>query len=424
MIIVTIVTALLLIAAVIRVINLTSSRAGALASAQGAEAEIRRLTDELRESRSRIQAGEEALAASTEAKAELLARISAMETEASHLRAETERLRADDERFRTIAAQVLNQSRAEMRTETTGQVQTLLEPLRRELDSFSKTVSEKYSREASERHALREKIDELRLLNNAIGTEARRLSDALRGNNKMQGQWGELVLQTLLENAGLTEGREFMTQQTVDGGKRPDVVVNFPGSGCVVIDSKASMTGYMNFVDAETDDQRRAAATAHVASVRRHIDELARKNYQDFVGKERKLEFVMMFMPNEGAYLAAMQMEPNLWQEAYNKRVIIISPTHLLSILRLVEQMWRHDAQNRNALVIAEEAGKMYDKFVGFVNDLQNVETAINKASATITEAKKKLSTGPGNLTRRADNLRTLGAKTTKQLNLPAETDD
>lgn len=333
----------------------------------------------------------------------------------SSLRARLDLIGSDDQRFQTIASQVMAQSRADLRTETTAQMQTLLDPLRRELDSFNRTVSDKYSREAAERFALREKIDELRELNNAIGSETRRLYNALRGNNREQGKWGELVLQSILENAGLTEGREFMTQKA-SGDLRPDVIVNFPGEGCVIIDSKASMSNYLEYCDAETEEQRTIAARGHVNSVRRHIDELARKKYQDLIGKNRKLEFVMMFMPNEGAYLAAMQFEPNLWEEAYNKRVIIISPTHLLSVLRLVEQMWRHDAQNKNALQIAEEAGKMYDKFVGFVTDLNDVERALTKATDTLAAARKKLDTGTGNLTSRARNLKEMGARATKSL--------
>ncbi len=336
--------------------------------------------------------------------------------EKSALRARLDSIGTEEERFRSIASQVMTQSRADLRSETTDRVNSLIDPLRRELDSFSRTVSDKYSREAAERFALREKIDELRELNMAVSAETKRLYNALRGNNREQGKWGELVLQTLLENAGLTEGREFLTQH-VSGDRRPDVVVNFPGNGCVVIDSKASMTDYMAFCDAETDDQRKIAAKGHVASVRRHIDELARKNYQDLTGKERRLEFVMMFMPNEGAYLAAMQFEPTLWEEAYNKHVIIISPTHLLSVLRLVEQMWRHDAQNKNAIQIAEEAGRMLDKFAGFVADLTDAENALSKAADKLTAAHRKLDSGPGNLTSRALKLKEMGAKATKNLN-------
>lgn len=339
--------------------------------------------------------------------------IMRLTTDKAKLQAHIEALDENEKRFQAIAGEIMNRQRADMRSETTSQMQMLLDPLRRELDTFSRSVSEKYSREASERFALREKVDELRELNMTIGQETRRLYNALRGNNKEQGNWGELVLQTILENAGLTEGREFVTQQAT-GDLRPDVVVNFPGAGCVVIDSKASMTSYMAYCEAETDEQRRIAAKGHVASVRRHIEELARKNYQAVTGRDKRLEFVMMFMPNEGAYLAAMQFEPELWEEAYRKQVIIISPTHLLSVLRLVQQMWRHDAQNKNALAIAEEAGKMYDKFIGFVENLSDVEKKLSQASDALNRAQRQLDSGPGNLASKALKLKEMGAKTTK----------
>lgn len=330
--------------------------------------------------------------------------------------AELERVRADEERFRSVATDVMARTRGEMRSETSEQMQNLLDPLKQTLSDFQRMVDSKYTQEAVQRQVLREKIDELRLMNDSMATEARRLTDALRGNNKQQGNWGEMVLQSMLENAGLREGEQFVTQQRLEGGKQPDVMVLFPGDGCVVIDSKASLTAYMNYLEAETDEARRVAGKAHVASVRKHIDELHSKNYQDLTGHERRLEFVMMFMPNEGAYMAAMQLEPNLWQEAYDKRVVIISPTHLLSVLKLVEQMWRHDAQTRNAMAIAKEAGDMYDKFVGFVDELQKVETCLARATESIETAKKRLSTGKGNLMTRAERLRELGAKTTKRL--------
>ncbi|MBD5360163.1 MAG: DNA recombination protein RmuC [Bacteroides sp.] len=339
--------------------------------------------------------------------------IMRLTAEKASLQARIESSEQNEEKFQSIAGEIMNRQRADLRSETSAQMQMLLEPLRREMDTFSRTVSEKYSREASERFALREKVDELRELNMAIGQETRRLYNALRGNNKEQGKWGELVLQTILENAGLTEGREFVTQQ-VAGDLRPDVVVNFPGAGCVVIDSKTSMTSYMAYCDAETEEQRQIAAKGHVASVRRHIDELARKNYQAITGRDKRLEFVMMFMPNEGAYLAAMQFEPGLWEEAYRKQVIIISPTHLLSVLRLVQQMWRHDAQNKNALAIAEEAGKMYDKFIGFVDNLSDVEKKLAQASEALSRAQRQLDSGPGNLASKALKLKEMGAKTSK----------
>lgn len=334
--------------------------------------------------------------------------------------AETARLRADDDRFRHVAMQVLDDSRRNLSRDTADQVASLLAPLRHDIEAFNRTIDEKYSREASERGALREKIEELHRLNVTLGHEAKQLADALRGNSKVQGDWGEMILSRLLEQAGFAEGREFEVQKNVkdDSGAnfRPDVVVNFPDNGCVVIDSKASLTAYVNLCAADSDEARSAAGAAHVASVRAHVKELAAKRYQDFVGSDRKLDFVMMFIPNEGAYISAMQLAPELWQEAYDRRVLIISPTHLFSVLKLVQQMWQHDDQTRNATKIAEEAGKMYDKFVGFLSDMSAVETRLNQALDAHGAAMKKLSDGTGNLIKRAEDLRKLGAKAAKSL--------
>lgn len=322
--------------------------------------------------------------------------------------------RNDDDRFRNLANEILTDSRRQLNDESGRMLEEILKPLKANIDSFNRTIDEKYSREASERHTLASKIDELRQLNDIIGQDARELAAALRGNNRVQGEWGETVLKTLLEKAGFVEGREFSVQPTVDG-LRPDVVVRFPGDSCVVIDSKVSLTAYVNWANAESRHDRDVAGRAHIASVRAHIQELARKNYQDYIGTNR-LDFALMFIPNEAAYLAAMQIEPGLWQEAFDRRILIISPTHLLSVLKLVQQMWRHDAREHNAAAIAEEAGKMYDKFAGFVSDLHKIEQQINQAAKSVDEAFTKLSTGKGNLLRRADNLRQMGAKNTRSI--------
>lgn len=336
-------------------------------------------------------------------------------------KSEAERLRGDDERFRAVAARMLDESRRSLSEDTARRMTDLLDPLRRNIESFNRTIDEKYTREASERFALREKIDELHRLNLSLGLEAKQLADALRGNGKVQGDWGEMILTRLLEQAGFSEGREFETQSNFkdpEGGanRRPDVLVRFPDNGCVVIDSKASLTAYVNLCAAESDADRQAASAAHVLSVRNHVRELAAKNYQDFVGTDRRLDFVLMFIPNEGAYLAALQAAPELWQEAYDKRVLIISPTHLFSVLKMVQQMWRHDDQSRHAAKIAVDAGNLYDKFVGFVADMTAVESKLNQAMAAHQNAMRKLHTGPGNIVRRIESLRTMGAKATKSL--------
>lgn len=329
---------------------------------------------------------------------------------------------AQEQRFREIAATLLNESQEKLSASNSAKISDLLSPLQKNIEAFNRTIDDKYSREASERGALREKIDELRSLNESLGREARQLSDALRGNGKVQGDWGEMILESLLAQAGFTEGREFQTQTNVKNAAganlRPDVVVNFPDGGCVVIDSKASLTAYVNYSSAETDNARATALTAHIASVRAHVRELASKNYQEYVGKERKLDFVMMFIPNEGAYIAAMQAEPSLWQEAYDRQVLIISPTHLFSVLKLIRQMWRHDDQTRNALQIADEAGKLYDKFEGLYRDMEEIGKNINKVSQSHTAAMRKLNDGPGNLIGKVEKLREMGAKATKKLRI------
>lgn len=325
-----------------------------------------------------------------------------------------------EQRFREIASSLLQDSQERLAASNSAKIADLLSPLQKNIDDFNRTIDAKYAREASERGALREKIDELRKLNESLGLEARQLADALRGNGKVQGDWGEMILSTLLVQAGFTEGREFHTQTNVKGpdgaNLRPDVVVDFPDGGCVVIDSKASLTAYVNYTSADNEDSRAAALRAHIASVRAHIRELSAKSYQEFTGRDRKLDFVMMFIPNEGAYIAAMQAEPGLWQEAYDRQVLIISPTHLFSVLKLIRQMWRHDAQTRNAVQIADEAGKLYDKFVGLYKDMTRVGDALARVSAAHSDVMNKLHDGNGNLIGRVEKLREMGAKTSKQL--------
>lgn len=332
----------------------------------------------------------------------------------------TEQQPRQEQRFREIAAALLTESQERLSATNSAKISDLLSPLQKNIESFSRTIDEKYSREATERGALREKIDELRSLNESLGREARQLADALRGNGKVQGDWGEMILESLLVQAGFTEGREFQTQTNVKNEQganlRPDVVVNFPDGGCVVIDSKASLTAYVNLCSAENETARATALTAHIASVRAHIRELSVKNYQEFVGRDRRLDFVMMFIPNEGAYIAAMQAEPTLWQEAYDRQVLIISPTHLFSVLKLIRQMWRHDDQTRNAVQIADEAGKLYDKFAGLYKDMEELGKNINRVASSHNDAMRKLGDGPGNLIGKVEKLREMGAKTNKRI--------
>ena len=248
----------------------------------------------------------------------------------------------------------------------------------------------------------------------------------MRGNSKVQGDWGEIVLETILENSGLRKGEEFEVQLTrgEDGSLmknedgqalRPDVVVRYPGGKMMVIDSKVSLTAFVEYVNSNSDEERERYGRLHLTSITKHVAELGRKNYQDYLGGET-LDFVMMFVPNESAYSAAMTMDPSLWQKAYDKRVLIVSPTQLVASLKIVSQLWLHDRQTRNAIDIAERAGAMYDKFVGFLADMEKIERSINTTRTAFDAAMNKLRDGTGSLVVRAEKLRELGAKAAKRI--------
>ena len=330
-----------------------------------------------------------------------------------------------------MANEILKQSTETLRDENTQRLGLLINPLREQIEGFKRQVSETYSSEARERFSLQQRIKELIDVNNTIGKEARELSSALRGNTRTQGAWGEMVLETILERSGLRKGEEFTVQQTEDengnalrdeSGRalRPDVVINYPEGRVMVIDSKVSLTAFVDYMNTDDENARKIAAKAHLDSVNKHIAELAAKNYHDYVGTD-KLDFTVMFIPNEAAYSTAMTLDPGLWQKAFDRHVIVVSPTQLIGLLRLVAQIWNQDRQTRNALEIAEKAGAMYDKFVGLTEDLARVANSISSAQKTCDSAIGKLSRGRGNLVGRAQELRDLGAKTKKQLKINSE---
>lgn len=322
-------------------------------------------------------------------------------------------------RFKNLATEILRQNAMEFKAKQEEHLGEILRPLHDNIEQFKKTFAESYDKESRERFALDKHIQQLVELNRSIGKEAQDLTRALRGNSKVQGDWGEMILEGILQRSGLERGREYTIQECTSdtGGRRlrADVIINYPDGRRAVIDSKVSLTEYVNYVNAEEKEERQAALSAHLRSVRSHIAELRDKNYQDYFG-DKKSDFVMMFIPNEGAYLAAMNADNAIWQEAYDSRVIIISPTHLISVIKLVEQLWQHDRQTRNALDIAKSAGAMLDKFSGFLEDMLKIEKCLNGARDSFDAAMKKLSTGTGNLITRARKLKDMGAKTSKML--------
>lgn len=343
---------------------------------------------------------------------------------------EVQRIRQEmNNEFKVLANEILQEKSKSFSEMNHERLAEILNPLKERLEGFKKTVEETYNNEARERFSLKEQIKELVERSESIGAEAKQLTHALRGDSKIQGDWGEMILESILEKSGLEKDREYFVQETLrdeeghtiqgsDGRKmRPDVIIRYPGgeNHQMVIDSKVSLTAYVNYVNAEDADEARLALKQHLVSVRKHIDELAGKSYQDYVGKG---DHVMMFIPNEAAYLAAMQADHALWQYAYEKKVLLLSPTNLIAALKLVGDLWQRDKQTRNAIDIAEEGGKLYDKFAGFVDDMEKIGKSLNTTAMAYTDAMKKLKTGNGNLIGRVEKLKVMGVKAKK--NLPA----
>lgn len=331
--------------------------------------------------------------------------------------------------FKSLAADIFSSQSEKFKEANETRLSEILNPLKEDIKDFKRRVDDTYMNSSKERTLLGEQMKRLMELNMSIGKEARDLTEALSGNTKVQGDWGEMVLETILVKSGLVEGENYFVQRTKnddgtqikndDNGRlRPDVVVALPDKKCIVIDSKVSLTAYVNYINADNEDDRQRFGKAHLLSVRSHLKELETKRYQDFVGvgNDDRIDYVLMFIPNEHAYMAAMTLDKNLWMEAYEKRVVIISPAHVISTLRLIAQLWTRDKQTKNALKIAEEGGKLYDKFVGFVNDMQTVEQSLGKASEAYASAMSKLHTGRGCIVSKVENLKKLGAKTSKTL--------
>ncbi len=293
-------------------------------------------------------------------------------------------------------------------------IEAVLAPVKTSIDIFTRDFKACYDSEHADRAVLKQGIDSLAQLNRLVGEETRRLTHALKGDKGFQGQWGEMILANVLEHSGLERGRWLVYQysHTDDEGRRlrPDAVITCPHGRKIIIDSKCSLTAYMRWATADTDAERAVAAKAHVAAIDTHIKTLASKAYQDSIDGDN-LGFVIMFMPNEGAFITAMHTDENLWQRAYDARVIIASPVHLVAVIKIIEQMWVTDDRNTNAQRIAEEAVNMLDKLTAAFEDLEAVGKQLDKARDAYDAAINKLRTGKGNVARRISNMAALGAK-------------
>jgi DNA recombination protein RmuC len=336
----------------------------------------------------------------------------------SDLQAARDELRAQ---FAELAGKIFDEREQRFAETSQQRLGQLLDPLKERIQSFEKRVEESYQQEARERFSLGKELERLQLLNQRLSDEATNLTRALKGQ-KTQGNWGELVLERVLEHAGLEKGREYQTQVSLKGadGERfqPDVLIQLPGDKQVVVDAKVSLTAYQALVAAEDEDSRATALKQHVLSLRSHLKGLSVKDYQRLEGLH-SLDFVLLFVPIEAAFAAALQADPGLFQEAYEQHIVIVSPTTLLATLRVIDSLWRQERQSQNAIEIAKRAGDLYDKFVAFIGDLDEVGSRLQQLDKAYAAARNKLCEGRGNLINRVENLKLLGARASKSL--PAE---
>ncbi len=324
--------------------------------------------------------------------------------------------------FEALANKLFEQKQSQFNQSSKLNMETVLTPFKSQLKDFNKRVEDIYHKENSERNQLLGQILELQKQTQKIGSDANNLAKALKGDNKLQGSWGEIILERLLEQSGLVRGREYEIQESYKNSEgkrfRPDVIVHLPEGKDIVIDSKVSLLDYERFSSLDDLNEKESALKAHVDSIRTHIKSLSKKQYENLEGI-RTLDFVFIFIPVEAAYLVAMQASPTLFKEAHDKNIVLVSPSSLMVALRTVETIWRYEKQNTNAEEIASSAGKLYDQFVVFSKSMEDIGRYVDKASEAYSSSMKQLSSGRGNVLKRIDNLKQLGAKTSK--NLPSK---
>ena len=366
--------------------------------------------------------------------AESSAQRQALEKELAELKAERERERARraDEiaaleqqqrlAFKNLANEILDEKSRQFKQSNRESLESLLNPFREQIEGFRKRVDEVYKGEIEQHSLLKNEICRLSEANLRISEEADNLTRALKGNSKVQGDWGEMLLETILDSSHLTKGIHYETQHNLKDEQgnnlRPDVILKLPEGKRIVIDAKVSLTAYVAYTESATPEDASRAVKDHLRSVRAHVDELSGKCYQTLLDRTRSEspDFVIMFVPSEPAFLLAMQQDASLWGYAYNKKVIVSSPTNLFALLKIVDDLWKRDMQSRNARKIADEGGKLYDKFMGFTETLVDLGKSISASSERYERAIKQLKTGRGNLIRRTEQLRELGVKATKSL--------
>lgn len=355
--------------------------------------------------------------------AEQMARVKA-ETEleaerrsiADKVRSQEELQQSLKEQFRTLAGDVLGEQSRRFKEENRESMDIILKPFKDNISEFRNRVDAIFTQQTEQSGALKNELQRLMELNQQITTETTNLTNALKGNSKVRGDWGEMILESILEGSNLIRGVHYYTQYSTkdeeNNDRRPDVVLKLPNDKHIIIDSKVSLPDYINYVNAESETERKTAMERHIASIRKHITGLSSKSYQKLV---QSPDFVIMFIPNEPAFLDALKYDNTIWNEAHEKRVIISSPTNLFAILKIVDDLWRRDEQSKNYAQIIEEGVKLYEQLVAFTADLEVVGTSISKAKDYYDNAYKRLHTGRNNIVRVGERMRKLGLPTTKR---------
>lgn len=374
-----------------------------------------------------------AMLAKTEAERQLTAKISALEAELRNERQNMgEKIALLDaakkslaDQFEALAGEILEKKAKSFAETSQKDLGTLLTPLQTQLKEFRERVEKAQTESTTGVTKLETLIGTLGAMNQQLTEEARNLTTALRGSAKTQGDWGELIVRNLLEKAGLREGEQFRVQETFDGvagdgddrqrKARPDVILNLPGGRHLVIDSKVSLNAYADSVNAENDEERKAAMKRHLASVRAHVDGLTARSYHK-LGALDSPDFVVMFVPIEPAFLSALHEDESLWRYAYDREVLLVGPTTLLFVIRIVDNLWQQELQARSVQDVMSRGAALYEKFVNFVSDLEAVGANLRKADQSYAGAMKKLSEGPGNLVRQVEMLKQLGVRTSKAI--------
>lgn len=330
--------------------------------------------------------------------------------------------------FEKLAQQIFEEKSGKFTEANKNNIEALLKPLNENIDIFKKKVEETYDKESKQRFSLEKEVQNLIENTQKISQEANNLASALKGQAKKQGDWGETILERILELSGLEKNREYFIQENLKDelgqNQRPDIIVRLPDDRNIIIDSKVSLNAYLRYSEADSKEQQDIFIASHLQAINQHIDQLSAKKYEELTSS---LDFVIMFIPIEPAYILAVQSDPDLWAYAYTRRILLISPTNLIAVLKIVADLWKREMQSKNALEIATEGAKLYDKFIGFVTTIEDVGKHLSRSQDAYLQAVSQLRDGRGNLISRVQKLKKLGVKSTKHLPtsmLTADMDD